>query len=160
MAPPSPGQSGPQSICPPQPSLIIPQLSPVQTFLVHTPQTLVVPDPPHVSPDTVQLPQSSCLPQPSLMVPQPFVGQVFGLHVPQTFVVPLPPQVSFPMHVPQLSIRPQPSLTVPQFFPSDAHVLGTQLLQVLSTQNSPSAQAPQVTGAPVHELMTVPQFLP
>ena len=139
---------------------MMPQLSPVHIRFVHTPQTLVVPEPPHVSPGTVQLPHSICLPQPSLMLPQPFAGQDLGLHVPQTLVVPEPPHVSPPTHVPQLSMRPHPSLTVPQFFPRDAQVLGMQLLQTLSTQNSPSAQVPHETGAPVHELITVPQFFP
>src|SRR5690349_24295041 len=139
---------------------MMPQLSPVQTFFVQTPQTLVVPEPPHVSPGVVQLPQVTIPPQPSLIVPQLFGAQVFGLHVPQTLVVPEPPHVSPFAQVPQLSMCPQPSLTLPQFFPCDAHVLGTQLLQTLSTQNSPSAQLPHGTMAPVHGLVTVPQFFP
>jgi hypothetical protein len=49
---------------------------------------------------------------------------------------------------------------MPQFFPWEAHVFGTQLLQTLSTQSSPSAHTPQVTGAPVQGLVTVPQFFP
>jgi hypothetical protein len=161
VAAPSPGQTDPQSICPPQPSLIMPQLSPTQVFLVQTPHTLVVPEPPHVSPATVQLPQSSCLPQPSLMVPQLLGPQVLGVHVPQTLVVPPPPHVSLPtVQTPQFSWRPQPSLTVPQFLPCEAHVFGTQLLQTLSTQSSPSAHTPQMTGVPVQGLVTVPQFFP
>jgi hypothetical protein len=97
-------QVGPQSICPPQPSLIMPQLSPGHVFLTQTPHTLVVPEPPHVSPATVQLPQSSCLPQPSLMVPQFLGPQVLGTQVPQTLVVPPPPHVSPPtVQTPQLS---------------------------------------------------------
>jgi hypothetical protein len=100
----SPVQVGPQSICPPQPSLIMPQLSPGHVFLTQTPHTLVVPEPPHVSPATVQLPQSSCLPQPSLMVPQFLGPQVLGTQVPQTLVVPPPPHVSPPtVQTPQLS---------------------------------------------------------
>src|SRR5215471_8631248 len=43
---------------------------------------------------------------------------------------------------------------------SSAQVLGTQLLQTLFTQNSPAAQVPQLTRAPVHELAKLPQFLP
>jgi hypothetical protein len=49
---------------------------------------------------------------------------------------------------------------MPQSLPCDAHVFGTQLLQTLSTQNSPSAHTPQLTGAPVHGLVMVPQFFP
>jgi hypothetical protein len=157
----SPGQRAPQSSCPPQPSLIMPQLSAVHVFFTHTPHTLVVPAPPHVSPATMQLPQSSCLPQPSLMGPQLLGPHAFGMQVPQTLVVPPPPHVSLPtVQTPQLSCRPQASLTVPQFLPCDAHVFGMQLLQILSTQSSPSAHVPQMTGAPLQGLVTVPQFFP
>jgi hypothetical protein len=104
MAAASPGQRGPQSTWPPQPSLIRPQVSPLHVFLTQMPQTFVVPEPPHVSPATVQLPQSSCLPQPSLMGPQLLGPHVFGLQVPQTLVVPPPPHVSSPtVQTPQLS---------------------------------------------------------
>jgi hypothetical protein len=70
----------PQSSCPPQPSLIVPQLVGPQLRGVHTPQMLAVPDPPHVSPAFWQVPQSSVPPQPSPVVPQffPCAAQVVG----------------------------------------------------------------------------------
>jgi hypothetical protein len=61
---------------------------------------------------------------------------------------------------PHESVPPQPSDAGPHIKSSSAQVLGTQLLQTLSTQISPSAQMPQLTRAPVHELLTIPQFLP
>jgi len=74
-------QGNPQSSCPPQPSPIMPQLLAAQLFFMQTPQTLVVPPPPHVSPAVMQLPQSSCPPQPSLILPQflPCAAQVVGV---------------------------------------------------------------------------------
>jgi len=62
--------------------------------------------------------------------------------------------------MPQESVPPQPSEPDPHCSPSSAHVLGLQLRHTLSTQISPSAQLPQLAGAPVHALLMVPQFFP
>src|SRR3954470_17351670 len=107
----------------------MPQLLAVQVFFMQTPQTLVVPLPPQVSPAVMQLPQSSMPPQPSLIFPQLFAPQVFFMQTPQTLVVPPPPQVSpAVMQLPQSSMPPQPSPILPQFLPWAAHVVGVQHL--------------------------------
>ena len=62
--------------------------------------------------------------------------------------------------MPHESVPPHPSEPEPHWNASSAHVFGLQLRQTLSTQFSPSAQLPQLTGAPVHALVIVPQFLP
>src|SRR5262245_34239039 len=99
--PPPPQMYGavqvPQSaVRPPQPSAILPQLTPgysAQVFLAHgdppsvskeLPQTLALPPPPQISPALVQVPQSMVAPQPSPARPQLYARsvQVFGLQPP------------------------------------------------------------------------------
>jgi hypothetical protein len=65
---------------PPHPGGAVPQTHPAghAVFGTHTPQTLVVPPPPHVSPPVVQLPHWSVTPQPSLIAPQFSGAQAFG----------------------------------------------------------------------------------
>jgi hypothetical protein len=77
------GSQLPQLIAgPPHPVGAVPQTQPAGhiVFGTHTPHTLVVPPPPHVSPAVVQLPHCSVVPQPSLMAPQFSGPQLFGSH--------------------------------------------------------------------------------
>jgi hypothetical protein len=65
---------------PPHPVGAWPQTHPAgqAVFGMHTPQTLVVPPPPQVSPAVVQVPHWSVTPHPSLMAPQFSGPQAFG----------------------------------------------------------------------------------
>lgn len=118
-----------QIAVPPQPSLAVPQATPMAAHVLGLhPQTFEVPPPPHVW-GAEHEPHEIVVPQPSPNGPQffPDAAHVFGMQgaSPQTFAPP-PPQICGAMHVPQSMTPPHPSSSLPQFFINPLHVAGMQ----------------------------------
>ena len=127
---------------PPQPSGMVPQLSPVGHLVIGVqPQTLAVPPPPQVAGDEHE-PHVTRPPHPLETVPQLSPGGQVNLGVqPQMF----PPQGLPTGQVPQDTVPPHPSGTVPQLSPEGHDVIGVQEVTL------PGVQFPAAIDEAVHQ---------